>query len=135
MDSKSEIVEVEKAMIETEILFPDENKLSNEDISDINIKSEVKTEIEDFDFCEKEYVPGEVISEELSIIAQKRKNTGIKNHEFINQKKFKEEFVEFEELQNDPRADIQTKSGILKKEFKICKEEYLDEEIVEIELR
>jgi hypothetical protein len=99
MDSKSEIVNLETETID-EILFSD--LISDENIIDVNT-AKVKIEIEDFDFTEKEY--DEVISNEPSLFAQKRKMTENENHEIINQKKFKEEFIEFEELdqpENDP---------------------------------
>lgn len=109
-----------------------ESKLCNEEIIDMNT-AKVKIEIDDFDFCEKEYVSDKVISKDLSFIAQKRRNTEVGNHKIINQKKCKEEF---EELQNDKRKKIQTKNGIPENEFLICKEEYLgesDKEIIEID--
>ena len=104
MDSKSEIVNLETETID-EILFSD--LISDENIIDVNT-AKVKIEIEDFDFTEKEY--DEVISNEPSLFAQKRKMTENENHEIINQKKFKEEFIEFEELNqptNEPNDEIQ----------------------------
>jgi hypothetical protein len=65
-----------------------ESKLCNEEIIDMNT-AKVKIEIDDFDFCEKEHVLDEVISNEPSFIAQKRKNTENENHEIMNQKKYK----------------------------------------------
>jgi hypothetical protein len=112
-------MESEKTKID-QILFPDEPNVCIIDIIDINIKSEVKTEIDDV--CEKEYGSIKVIPEQLFFVGQKRKNT--ENHEIINQKNYNEEL---EELKNEKANKIQTLNEISEKEYQICKEEYLEE--------
>ena len=88
--------------------------LSDEEIIDSNLETVVKTEIdeeiENFDFTEKYDLP--------QIIAEKRKNIEMTENE---PKKFKEEFVEFEECYyNQPKTeptDEETDDKVFKQEL------------------
>ena len=88
--------------------------LSDEEIIDSNLETVVKTEIdeeiENFDFTEKYDLP--------QIIAEKRKNIEMTENE---PKKFKEEFVEFEECYyNQPKTeptDEETADKVFKQEL------------------
>jgi hypothetical protein len=106
MNSKSEILEFERTKFD-EITsfgaFSDDQNSCNEDIIDIHLEQEVKMETEDL--CKKELDPDKIISEPLYSIGQKRKNTENTNHKTINQKEYKEEFVEIEELENEKEAE------------------------------
>ena len=84
--------------------------LSDEEIIDSNLEPEIKTEIYDFDFNEKYDLP--------EFVGEKRKNKEITVNE---PKKFKEEFVVFEECyHNQPKTeptDEETDDKVFKQEI------------------